>query len=274
MSGKFDRKQGNREKLLQAALDCLRDKGYARTTARDLVAVSGTNLASIGYHFGSKEALLSEAIAMGFRAWTAEVERATFASEAASTAERLERSLAAMIDRFGELRPFLVSFVEAFPPAVRSPELREGMADAYEEARSAGAEMILRAARADGVLLDREYAETLCSVLMAIGDGLILQWLLHPNRVPSSRQVMEALAAAAPPSSASHGRRASATPRKRCDAGLLYEGEELRPSGYPNAPSGRVARRPSVGGRHGFDRCWDEDAAGTPCRGSAPSTGS
>jgi hypothetical protein len=42
-------------------------RGYARTTARDLAAESGANLASIGYHFGSKEALLNEALAEGMR---------------------------------------------------------------------------------------------------------------------------------------------------------------------------------------------------------------
>lgn len=198
MSNQPGKRDGNREKLLRAAVVCLREKGYARTTARDLVATSGTNLASIGYHFGSKEALLGEAIALGFRSWTAEVESATFATEAASSVERLERSLAAVIDRFDRLRPFLVSFVEAFPPALRSDDLRERMAAAYEEARSAGAEMVLRAAEADGVSLSREHAETLSSVLMAVGDGLILQWLLDPGRVPSSREVIEAVAAAGP----------------------------------------------------------------------------
>lgn len=195
---KTDKPQGNREKLLWAALACLREKGYARTTARDLVAASGTNLASIGYHYGSKEALLNEAIALGFRAWTDEVERSVFASESASSAERLERSLAAVVDRFDELRPFLVAFVEAFPQAIRSPELRERMAAAYEEARRAGAEMVVRAVEADGKTLAREHAETLSSLLMAAGDGLMLQWLLDPERVPSSRQLMEALVAAAP----------------------------------------------------------------------------
>lgn len=191
-------KPGNREKLLWAALACLREKGYARTTARDLVAASGTNLNSIGYHYGSKEALLNEAIATSFQAWTAEIERTAFASSDASSPERLERSLATMIDRFEELRPFLVSFVEAFPQAVRSPELRERMAEAYEEARTAGAEMIVRAVEADGMTLDREHAETLSSLLTAACDGLILQWLLDPERVPSSSQVMEALSAAVP----------------------------------------------------------------------------
>jgi AcrR family transcriptional regulator len=54
---------GNREKLLQGAVSCLRTKGYAATTARDLTAVSGANLASIGYHFGGKEELLNQAVA-------------------------------------------------------------------------------------------------------------------------------------------------------------------------------------------------------------------
>lgn len=198
MTSEIDQPQGNRAKLLQAALGCLRDKGYARTTARDLVAASGTNLASIGYHFGGKEALLNEAIAAGFRAWTAEVERSTFAEESATGVERLERSLAAVIDRFEELQPFLVSFVEAFPQAVRAPDLRARMAEAYEDARTAGAGMVLRAVEADGMTIDAEQATTLSSLVTAVGDGLMLQWLLDPDRVPSSRQVMDALRAALP----------------------------------------------------------------------------
>ena len=38
----------HREDLLAGAVQCLREKGYAHTTARDIVAASGTNLASIG----------------------------------------------------------------------------------------------------------------------------------------------------------------------------------------------------------------------------------
>ena len=53
---------GHKEDLLAGAKQCLREKGYANTTARDIVAASGTNLASIGYHFGSKDALMTQAI--------------------------------------------------------------------------------------------------------------------------------------------------------------------------------------------------------------------
>ena len=64
---------GHREDLLAGARRCLEKRGYARTTARDLVAESGTNLASIGYHFGSKEALLNEAIGESFQEWAERV---------------------------------------------------------------------------------------------------------------------------------------------------------------------------------------------------------
>lgn len=52
---------GHREDLLEGAKRCLLDKGFVRTTARDIVKESGTNLASIGYHYGSKDKLLAEA---------------------------------------------------------------------------------------------------------------------------------------------------------------------------------------------------------------------
>ena len=52
---------GHREDLLEGAKRCLLAKGFVRTTARDIVKESGTNLASIGYHYGSKDTLLAQA---------------------------------------------------------------------------------------------------------------------------------------------------------------------------------------------------------------------
>ena len=50
----------NREALLVAAKQCLLEKGYARTTARDIASAAKVSLAAIGYHFSSKDALLTE----------------------------------------------------------------------------------------------------------------------------------------------------------------------------------------------------------------------
>lgn len=182
---------GNREKLLRAAIECLRDKGYANTTARDLVAASGANLASIGYHFGSKEALLNEAVAETARVWARSIEEEAFSGPTGPPAEHLRRVLAASVDRFGELEPYLRSFVEAFPPAVRSHELRSEMAAAYDDVRAAGAAMLERAA--DHAGLEPADARTLSSLVIALTDGLILQWLLDPAAVPNSAEIVAAL---------------------------------------------------------------------------------
>ncbi len=183
---------GHRERLLAAAMRCLREKGYARTTARDLVAASGTNLASIGYHFGGKERLLNEAIAEGFRLWTEEVERAVFEVEGGNILEQGRRSLEATVGRFAELRPFLVAYVEAFPQAVRFPELRERLARGYEDARRATMKMVERGLAAQGIELGPGDRRALASVLVAICDGLMLQWLVDARGTPDAGEIARA----------------------------------------------------------------------------------
>ncbi|MFB4269588.1 TetR/AcrR family transcriptional regulator [Nonomuraea sp. GTA35] len=184
---------GYRERLLAGAVSCLQEKGYAHTTARDLVAASGTNLASIGYHFGGKDALLNEAIAAIFDQWTERVERALFGAELDSPREMLQRAMAELVDVFDELRPVLILCVEGYPAALRAPVLRERLAEAYARTRVAGADMLRRASGELGVELPMA-PEVLVSVVVAISDGLMLQWLLDPEATPDARQVVDAIA--------------------------------------------------------------------------------
>jgi AcrR family transcriptional regulator len=185
---------GYRDRLLAGAVACLQEKGYARTTARDLVAASGTNLASIGYHFGGKDALLNEAIAGCFEAWTRRVEESVFNPAPGTLREMLERAMVALVDVFEELRPQLVVCVEGYPAALREGVLRDKLAEVYAQARRAGVEMIERACAELGAEPPVR-PEVLVSVLIAVSDGLLLQWLLDPASTPDARQVVDALAA-------------------------------------------------------------------------------
>ncbi|MFB8000772.1 TetR/AcrR family transcriptional regulator [Nocardia sp. NPDC056000] len=72
---------GNREDLLAGARTCLFEKGYARTTVRDIATAAGVSMAAIGYHFGSKEALLTAALTEATREWGAELARALAATD-------------------------------------------------------------------------------------------------------------------------------------------------------------------------------------------------
>jgi len=190
-----------REKLIGAAMVCVREKGYARTTARDIVAAAGgANLASIGYHCGSTEELLEEAIARGFEAWATAVERQALGAEVTGDHDGFAATLVALIDRFEPLAPYLRAFVEAFPPAVRRPELRDRMAAAHARARAAAADVVARGLRSEGVEVSRRQAEALASVLVAASDGMALQRLLDPDATPSSAELFDALAVARPAS--------------------------------------------------------------------------
>lgn len=50
------------DRLRQAAERLLAERGAARISLRDITQAAGANVASVGYHFGSKDALLDEVI--------------------------------------------------------------------------------------------------------------------------------------------------------------------------------------------------------------------
>src|SRR5215216_6791081 len=60
---------GHKEDLLEGAKKVLIERGYPNTTARDVVAASQTNLASIGYHYGSLDKLLTQAMVEMMGEW-------------------------------------------------------------------------------------------------------------------------------------------------------------------------------------------------------------
>jgi AcrR family transcriptional regulator len=66
--------RSNREALLDGALRCLAGMPADQITARMIAHESGANLASIGYHFESKDGLLTAAVIEGLDRWLAQIE--------------------------------------------------------------------------------------------------------------------------------------------------------------------------------------------------------
>ncbi|HEX6446577.1 MAG TPA: TetR/AcrR family transcriptional regulator [Streptosporangiales bacterium] len=185
---------GNREDLLAGALRCIQEKGYAHTTARDIANAAGTSLAAIGYHFGSKEKLLNEAMFAGFDSWGRTLAAAV---AAAGTTE------GDAIDRFGVVWDHLLDVVtaqpelvaasfEGFPATRHSPELRAQLADGMEEGRR-GLVAIMQGVDED--TLTEEQVRSLGSFYSALLSGVLAQWLVDPERAPSGRDLAVALRA-------------------------------------------------------------------------------
>jgi AcrR family transcriptional regulator len=184
------RGRGHREALLEGAIKCIQDKGYARTTARDLVAISGTNLASIGYHFGSKEKLLNEAIAEAFRRWVAHLGAVALEHADAAPIDCLRLSLGAWSDTFEENRPFVVAFVEALAQSAHSEELRDQLAQQYRESRGLVTELVDECIPAGTEVPAGVNSATVASILIGLVDGLMLQWLLEPETHVSGEELL------------------------------------------------------------------------------------
>lgn len=186
---------GHRDQLLAAARTLLERQGYAHITARDLVAESGTNLASIGYHFGSKAELLNQAIEDAFAEWARRLADLVMADPAATPIERALTTWAAVRDALPRQRPLLQAYVEALAQAQREPTLQAQLAEHLNAVRTMVAD---RAAQSfgDGTRADDPACQAVASFVIAVCDGLALQYLLDPDRVPTGEHLVTGLAMA------------------------------------------------------------------------------
>ncbi|HJY56394.1 MAG TPA: TetR/AcrR family transcriptional regulator [Streptosporangiaceae bacterium] len=184
----------HKEDLLAGAVACLREKGYAHTTARDIVAASGTNLASIGYHYGSTKALLNEAVLKALDEFGEQMAQAmgTGAVAGETTLERFQRFWATVIDSFATNRQVWLATFDIFTVAQRDPEVRAAVADGIEDARAFWAQALYGVDPAD-----QQQARAVGSLHQALVSGVLVQWLIDPGRAPSPAGLAAAMAAIA-----------------------------------------------------------------------------
>jgi AcrR family transcriptional regulator len=184
---------GHREELLRGAKKALLEKGWARTTARDVVALSGTNLGSIGYHYGSTEALMTAAMLSAVEEWGDALGR-TLADPDDSDAgdDPMLRFWRRVIRSIRSDRQLWLASIEAMLQAEHNPALREQMAGGMTAGRSGMAAM-LTGLPEDQV--DPETVASLGSVQMALMSGVLMQWLTDPASAPSAERIVAGIRA-------------------------------------------------------------------------------
>ncbi|MEU7766677.1 TetR/AcrR family transcriptional regulator [Nocardia sp. NPDC049190] len=180
---------GNREDLLAGALECLKEKGWARTTVRDIAAAAGVNHAAIGYHFGSREALLIEAFTQAMEDWGAEVERAVHAAldPDASPRQRYEAFWRQTIASHAANRQLWLASIEAAVQAEHTPKVRELLMESMRQGRSGLAVGLL------GIppeTLDNR-TRTVGAVQLALMSGVLIQQMIDPERAPSGPDIAD-----------------------------------------------------------------------------------
>jgi AcrR family transcriptional regulator len=209
---------GHREDLLAGAVRCLREKGYAHTTARDIVAASGTNLASIGYHYGSTKALLNAAVIKAMDDFGAEMAQVmgSDADGGETILERLERFWTRVIDSFQTSSQVWLATFDIFSAAQRDPDVRAAVADGIEDVRTFWAQVLYGVDPA----ANPEQARAIGSLHQAMVSGVLVQWLIDPERAPSPADLASAQQAIAAQITA------ESAPGGSAGAGLLGGGDQ------------------------------------------------
>jgi AcrR family transcriptional regulator len=191
VSDEYGVTMGNREDLLAGAKRCLIEKGYAATTARDIASTSGVSLAAIGYHFGSKDALLNQAIYELIGEWGDEVQRAL--AEEGTPADDPVRRFEAIMDRtiasFGTGRGLWAAQLELLSLLGHNEELRAFLASVQGDAAEGLAELFLGIDPAK----DPESARKAGSVLHAIFIGVMAKWFMGPKQALSGHELAEGM---------------------------------------------------------------------------------
>ncbi|MEW2157517.1 TetR/AcrR family transcriptional regulator [Streptomyces sp. NPDC007189] len=183
---------GHREDLLEGAKRCLLQKGFLRTTARDIVKESGTNLASIGYHYGSKAELLVQAYVsliegVGERF---DPRLGGKVTQPPGSLERFQEVWTSIIRTVPESRPiWLLSFELMFQDE-RLEQVRKLLAEAQKEGRAGLAALFSGVPEAD---LDQEAVETEGRLYQTLLNGLMVQWLFDPDSATTAEQLTEGL---------------------------------------------------------------------------------
>ncbi|MEW2524388.1 TetR/AcrR family transcriptional regulator [Streptomyces sp. NPDC047071] len=195
---------GHREDLLAGARRCLLEKGFVRTTARDVVKESGTNLASIGYHYGSKDALLAEAyisliedLGDGFGAPPDD-------AGAGGSIERFEKVWGGIVQSFPQARGIWLLTLEFVTQGERLAGVRDIMVKAQEQGRAGLAALFLGL---DEDALPRDVVDAEGRFYTTLLNGLMVQWLFDPGSATTAAQLTEGLRRVAERASAAEGGR-------------------------------------------------------------------
>jgi AcrR family transcriptional regulator len=180
---------GNREALLEAAKRCLIEKGYAKTTARDIADSAGVSLAAIGYHFGSKESLLEQALMAAMQDWFDDEAAGAQQPVPDGSLEQFRAFFDGVIATFPNQKALMRLNLEVGLEAGHNPSLAQFMAGSVQHGRMA------LAAALGGLDPERdgELAQQVGAFYSVLMTGLVTQHLIDQEKAPSAADIAAGL---------------------------------------------------------------------------------
>jgi AcrR family transcriptional regulator len=151
-------------------------------------------MAAIGYHYGSREALLQQALFSSLEDWDTDLQAQLAKLDEPKGPKRFEAVWNLLIDHVKANRTMWMASFELFMQAQRSPELAEVYAQGQPGALAA------MAALATGDIeetIDADTIRTVGAVQLALVSGVVMQWMSYPDNAPDPQALAAGLKALA-----------------------------------------------------------------------------
>lgn len=161
------------DRLRAAAWELVRDHGTAAATSRRITDTAGVNLGAITYHFGSKDALVGEAIVEQLRAWTRPLTDA-LTSDDGDPDGRMSGAVVTVLSMFASRAYEVFAIMRALVTDDRLPGVAEATAAWLAEFRALVSSVTAEQQRA-GLVPDSVDPDAMAGVFTAFGLGIIVQ---------------------------------------------------------------------------------------------------
>lgn len=169
---------GTKQRLVRAAQDAIREGGIGSATARDITRRAEANLAAIPYHFGTKDALVTEALIADARTIIDPV-LALLASDQPPAARAL--AAAGMLNQqFERERARVPILLTAVARAPHSPEVAAGLAQLWSELRTRLSEDLRALVSARRVPAWVE-PDAMAGLILAVVSGVVVGSVVDPT---------------------------------------------------------------------------------------------
>jgi len=164
---------GTRQRLLDAAWEQVRTEGIAGATSRAITTRAAANLGAITYHFGSKDALVADALVAAIRSLV-EPALAALADQSVDPGGRVLNAVARLNAALADVGDDAPAYLEAVLQGRRSPTLQRQLATLFVELRQELAAQILVNQTA-GVIPAWVHADVMAGLLIGVAQGVVLQ---------------------------------------------------------------------------------------------------
>jgi AcrR family transcriptional regulator len=173
--GPYAKSAATRERAVEAAIEIFSTSGFRGATLTDVAEKLGMSLTGLQHHFPDKDSLLSAVLAERDR-------RSHIAVPIPGTGDATERFISIVVRN--QQTPALTELHTVLSAESTSADhpAHDYFVERYEREREGG-RRYFQGLIDRGELEAAADAKSLSSLLIAVADGLQLQWLLDPNSV-------------------------------------------------------------------------------------------